>query len=151
MARFVGATRGSKHAGENDRSPCARFHHAIELVGRRWTGAVLYALFKGPARYSVLRAAIPEITDRMLSQRLRELEAERLVVRSVVPSTPVQIEYALTKRALELAPCLIDLADWAHRWLPAPADEVAHEHFTSSGRDVLPRKRKSRAVPSKPR
>ena len=74
---------------------CARFHKAVELVGRRWTGAVIQLLLNGPARYAELRDAIPDISDRMLSERLRELEDEGIVSRNVIPASPVRVEYAL--------------------------------------------------------
>ena len=68
---------------------CARFHHASELIGRRWTGAIIFVLLQKTCRFATLREAIPDITDRMLSERLQELEEEGLVERSVVPDTPV--------------------------------------------------------------
>ncbi len=72
---------------------CARFHKAVELIGRRWSGAIIQTLRQRPSRYAELRAAIPDITDRMLSERLRELEDEAIVARTVIPETPVRVEY----------------------------------------------------------
>lgn len=109
---------------ENARAVCVRFHQAVELIGRRWSGAILHVLLQGPARFSVIGGALPEMTDRMLSERLRELEAAGLVARTVVPSVPVRVEYALTEQGRDLAPALDELAAWAHRWLPAPSDEA---------------------------
>src|SRR5438552_5784419 len=77
---------------------CARFHRASELIGRRWTGAIIFVLLESRCRFATLRAAIPDITDRMLSDRLQELEQEGIVVRTVVPDTPVRVEYALTRK-----------------------------------------------------
>lgn len=99
---------------------CPRYHHAIELIGRRWTGAIVFVLLGGRRRYSDLRAAIPEITDRMLSERLKELEQEGIVERSVVPETPVRVEYSLTPRGEALARPVEALVSWAHEWLDAP-------------------------------
>ena len=104
---------------------CARFHRAIELIGSRWTGAILQTLFQGRARYAAIRAAVPDITDRMLSERLRSLESEGLVVRAVVPDTPVRVEYELTQKARELQDALSEIASWAERWIPL--DSVASE------------------------
>ena len=70
---------------------CVRFHKAVELIGGRWTGAVINLLLSGRMRFAELRAAIPDISDRMLSERLRELEAEGIVARMVVPETPVRV------------------------------------------------------------
>jgi DNA-binding HxlR family transcriptional regulator len=97
---------------------CHRFHRASELIGRRWTGAIIFVLLKSPCRFAVLRDAIPAITDRMLTQRLQELEAEGVVLRTVVPKTPVRVEYALTKKGKGLAASIDAITAWAHRWIP---------------------------------
>ena len=103
---------------------CSRFHRASELIGRRWTGAIIFVMLKSRCRFATLRAAIPDITDRMLSERLQELEQEGIVERSVVPDTPVRVEYALTKKGRALAAAIDAIADWAHKWIPeAPAAE----------------------------
>jgi DNA-binding HxlR family transcriptional regulator len=99
---------------------CARFHKAVELVGRRWSGAVIQLLLRGPARYAELRDAIPDISDRMLSERLRELEEEGILARHVIPDTPVRVEYALTTKGRALEPSLAAIGRWAERWVDAP-------------------------------
>lgn len=96
---------------------CARFHKAVELIGRRWSGAIIQILLQGSARYAELRSAIPEITDRMLSERLRELEQEQIVSRTVVPETPVRVEYSLTPKGRALAPALAAIGHWAEKWV----------------------------------
>jgi DNA-binding HxlR family transcriptional regulator len=96
---------------------CPRYHHAVELVGRRWTGAVVRVLLNGRARYHELRDAIPDISDRMLSERLRELEAEGVISRVVVPQTPVRVEYELTEKGLALEPVVRAIATWADQWV----------------------------------
>ena len=102
---------------------CIKFHQAVELIGSRWTGAVIQLLLQGRMRFAELRDAIPDISDRMLSERLRELEAEGIVERLVIPETPVRVEYELTDkgRALELP--LAAVGKWAEQWvdLAAPA------------------------------
>jgi DNA-binding HxlR family transcriptional regulator len=100
---------------------CSRFHRASELIGRRWTGAIIFVLLKSRCRFATLRVAIPEITDRMLSERLQELEQEGIVERTVVPETPVRVEYALTKKGRALASAMDAIADWAHKWVPVEA------------------------------
>ena len=111
---------------------CARFHKAVELIGRRWSGAIIQILRQRPSRYAELRGAIPDITDRMLSERLRELEDESIVARTVIPETPVRVEYSLTAKGRALAPALDAIGHWAERWVdasetvkapPAPAPE----------------------------
>jgi DNA-binding HxlR family transcriptional regulator len=98
---------------------CAKFHTAVELIGRRWSGAVIQLLLRGPARFAELRDAIPDISDRMLSERLRELEEEKIVVRTVIPETPVRVEYALTPKGRALEPALGAIGKWAERWADA--------------------------------
>jgi DNA-binding HxlR family transcriptional regulator len=95
---------------------CARFHRAVELVGRRWTGAVIRLLLNGRMRYAELRDAIPDISDRMLSERLRELETEGILVRSVVPETPIRVEYELTPKGHALQAAVVEIEKWASRW-----------------------------------
>ena len=110
-------TRDGGHSPEL----CARFHRASELIGRRWTGAIIFVLLKSRCLFAVLGAAIPDITDRMLSDRLRELEAEGIIERTVVPETPVRVEYALTKKGRALLPAIDAMTDWAHKWIPVAA------------------------------
>ncbi len=108
-------------AGENKgHSPslCSRFHHASELIGRRWTGAIIYLLLRERCRFATLRAAIPDITDRMLSERLQELEEEGIVDRIVVPEAPVRVEYALTAKGRALANAIDAISAWATEWIP---------------------------------
>jgi DNA-binding HxlR family transcriptional regulator len=104
---------------------CSRFHRAIELIGSRWTGAILQTLLQGKTRYAAIKGAIPDLTDRMLSERLRSLEGEGLVARSVIPDTPVRVEYELTPKGHELQNALKEIAAWAERWIPL--ESVAHE------------------------
>lgn len=106
---------------------CARFHRASELVGRRWTGALIFVMLQQPrCRFATLRAAIPDITDRMLSERLQELEREGIVSRTVVPETPVRVDYSLTRKGRGLASAIEALASWAEKWIePQPASGPA--------------------------
>ena len=97
---------------------CPRFHMTIELIGSRWTGAVLQLLLGGPARFAELRAAIPLISDRMLSERLDVLEEAGIVTRSVLPASPIRVEYALSPKGRELQRALEAIAAWAEKWIP---------------------------------
>jgi DNA-binding HxlR family transcriptional regulator len=100
---------------------CARFHAAIELIGARWSGAVLRALFTGSHRFADIRAAIPGVSDMMLTRRLRELEAAGLVQRKVITASPVRVEYHLTQMGREAGPVLDAVIGWSHKWMPVPA------------------------------
>lgn len=99
---------------------CTRFHRASELIGRRWTGAIIFLLLKQTCRFATLRDAIPDITDRMLSERLQELEEEGLVERTVIPDTPVRVEYSLTRKGKALADPIRAITDWAEKYVPLP-------------------------------
>ncbi len=96
---------------------CPSFHRAVELIGRRWTGAIVRAMLCGVGRFGELTAAIPDLSDRMLSERLKELEAEGIVARTVLPTTPVRIEYQLTPKGLALAPILEAISMWAGKYV----------------------------------
>jgi len=103
---------------------CAQFHRAAELIGRRWTGAIIFVLLGADCRFATLRDAIPDITDRMLSERLQELEQEGIVERTVFPETPVRVEYSLTKKGRGLAVAFDAIAEWAHKFGPPPPEAV---------------------------
>jgi DNA-binding HxlR family transcriptional regulator len=121
---------------------CSRFHRAVELIGGRWTGAIIQTLLQGKTRYALIKAAIPDITDRMLSERLRSLEAEDLVTRWVIADTPVRVEYELTEKGRSLESALHEISTWANRWLPADVasqDEDLAGH--SDSRDQAPQRR----------
>ena len=100
---------------------CAKFHKAVELIGGRWTGAIIRLLMNDRMRFAELRGAIPEISDRMLSERLRELEGEGIVARIVVPETPVRVEYELTEKGRALEQALCAVGRWAEKWVSDPA------------------------------
>src|SRR3982750_1060289 len=97
-------------------SLCVRFHRASELIGRRWTGAIIFVLLGADCRFATLRDAIPDITDRMLSERLQELEQEGIIDRTVIPETPVRVEYALTRKGRALTEAMDALAQWSEKW-----------------------------------
>src|SRR6201993_1844666 len=94
-------------------SPCCPFYHeAVELVGRRWTGAILRVLMDRPMRFSEVVQAVPELSDRLLSARMKELEARGIVERKVHPGPPVRVEYSLSEMGQELEPALSELQEW---------------------------------------
>ncbi len=96
---------------------CSLYHRAVELVGKRWTGAILLVLLDGPLRFSEVRQLVPDLSDRLLSERMKELEAEGIVERRVIDETPVRVEYELTAKGRALEPAVRALKSWARDWL----------------------------------
>jgi len=115
----MGSLAQSEGSDSDARSPgcCPLYHEAVELVGRRWTGAILRVLMDGPLRFSEVAQAVPELSDRLLSERMKQLEARGLVSRTVHAGPPVRVEYSLSRMGRELEPALSELERWANRWL----------------------------------
>ena len=111
----------------SQQSICPKYHKAVELIGRRWSGAIISAMLAGDSRYHQIRESVPDISDRMLAERLRELEAEGVVVRHVFPTTPVRIEYELTDKGRALEAAIVAIGKWADQWIePAAAGASGH-------------------------
>jgi DNA-binding HxlR family transcriptional regulator len=104
---------------------CPLYHEAVELVGRRWTGAILSVLLDGPLRFSEIAQAVPELSDRLLSERMKELEARGIVERRVISGPPLRVEYELSRMGCELEPALSELQRWARRWLGAKRESAS--------------------------
>ena len=115
---------------------CTRFHYASELIGRRWNGAIIFMLLKQTCRFAMLRDGIPGITDRMLSERLQELEEEGVVDRTVVPATPVRVEYSLTRKGRALAEAIDSIADWAEKYIPLTPEKAKPGKAAQSRRHI---------------
>ena len=99
------------------RTCCVYYHRAVELIGKRWTGAIVAVLLDGPLHFSEIRRLVPEISDRLLSERLKELEAEGLVERRVIDGSPVRTEYSLTRKGKALEPAVRTLQAWGRNYL----------------------------------
>ena len=104
---------------------CPVFHKSVELIGKRWTGAIIRAMRFGYVRFSDISDAVPGLHDRLLSERLKELEHEGVVARTVIPETPVRIEYHLTPKGTALYAALDAIAEWAEAWVTVDPAEVA--------------------------
>jgi DNA-binding HxlR family transcriptional regulator len=119
-ARATGTeARGSERRSDYERPACCPYYHeAVELIGRRWTGAIVAVLMDGGSmRFSEISHAVPELSDRLLSERMKELEARGVVTRHVDPGPPVKVVYELTDMGRSLEPALQELKSWARRWL----------------------------------
>ena len=109
------------HEGESvaarRESCCSAYHQAVELIGKRWTGAIVFVLMDGPLRFSEVKVLVPDLSDRLLSERMKELEAEGIVERRVIDEMPVRVQYGLTAKGRALEPAVRSLKVWARSWL----------------------------------
>ncbi len=127
----MAAPKARRAKGAESVACCPYYHEAIELIGKRWTGAIVGVLLNAPAeetgglRFSQIAQAVPELSDRLLSERMKELEARGVVERTVLAGPPVRVEYRLTEMGRALQPALGELRDWARRWLAEPDEEPA--------------------------
>ncbi len=96
---------------------CPKFESAFEILGKRWTGLIVRALLEGPRRFRDISSMIPNMSDRMLAERFKELESADIVKRTVYPDTPVRIEYELTEKGRDLAPVMDAVQGWADKWV----------------------------------
>lgn len=108
----------------SDELMCPKFESAFELLGKRWTGLIIRALLGGPKRFKDISAMIPNMSDRMLAERFKELESAGILMRHVYPETPVRIEYELTQKGRDLEPMMNEVQKWADVWMT----EVANHH-----------------------
>lgn len=107
---------------------CPRYEHAVSVLGKRWTGLLLDALMDGPKRFCELTALVEGLSDRVLSDRLRELETEDVVKRVVYPQIPVRVEYQLTEKGRALKPVIDAIHVWAQEWVtPSPSSQREEE------------------------
>jgi DNA-binding HxlR family transcriptional regulator len=118
----------------------------MTLLGKRWTGLIVEVLMNGAIRFTDMAQAIPPLSDRMLAERLRELEAAGIVRRRVFPETPVRIEYSLTEKGRALKPVLEAVHGWADAWVTVPAPPCAE---TAGGADRPPAPHPANIVPSR--
>ncbi len=107
---------------------CPRYEHAAQVLGKRWTGLLLDALMNGPRRFCELTSLVEGLSDRVLSDRLRELELEGIVKRIVYPQIPVRVEYQLTEKGWALKPVVEAIHTWAEQWLPLPDQQESTSH-----------------------
>jgi DNA-binding HxlR family transcriptional regulator len=95
---------------------CPTVERAFTVLGRKWAGLVIRELSAGPRRWSELRAGIPSVSARMLTERIKELEEEGIVSRDVQTGSPVRVSYALTEKGRALIPVMQGIERWARAW-----------------------------------
>ncbi len=96
---------------------CPRFETAFSFLGKRWNGLIIQSLMSGPKRFKDISNLIPMMSDKMLSERMKDLEASGILVRQVYPETPVRIEYELTEKGHALKPVMEQIQSWAEHWV----------------------------------
>ena len=117
MESDTGTVSAAKTVLDHEESQvCPHFHGAVELIGKKWTGAILYSLSAGSLRFGELKAGVPGMSDRLLSARLKELERAGLIDREVHQSSPVKVTYELTEKGHSLSPIMESISEWASRW-----------------------------------
>ena len=102
-----------------------------EIIGAKWTALLVHDLSEGPRRFSELEHSCPGISPRMLSERLRLLEQENIVVRRSYSETPPRVEYELTDKGASLLPIIKAMSDFGHAWL-VPEHDHSHDLAASA-------------------
>jgi DNA-binding HxlR family transcriptional regulator len=105
---------GQEFAGEQ---MCPKYEGAMNILGKRWTGLIIHVLLRGPVRFKDIREMVPQMSDKMLSERLKELEELGILERKVYPEIPVRIEYELTEKGKDLRPVIESIQAWGHKWI----------------------------------
>lgn len=101
---------------------CPKVETAFEILGKRWSGLIIHVLLGGAKRFNEISDIISGMSDRMLAERLKELEAAGIVKRHVFPETPVRIQYQLTEKGQSLEPVIRAVSEWAEQWATVPAE-----------------------------
>jgi DNA-binding HxlR family transcriptional regulator len=105
---------GQEFAGEQ---MCPKYEGAMNILGKRWTGLIIHVLLRGPVRFKEIREMVPQMSDKMLSERLKELEELGILERKVYPEIPVRIEYELTEKGKDLRPVIESIHAWGQKWI----------------------------------
>lgn len=117
-AAGMGQTRWKERKMRYSEHVCPRYQQALNVLSRRWVGLIVRVLLDGPLRFNELANKLQIVADRVLSERLRDLEAEGIVTRHVFVGSPVRVEYGLTEKGYALAPVLNAIETWSHEWIP---------------------------------
>lgn len=96
---------------------CPKYEAAADILGKKWTGRIIRVLLGGPKRFKEIKEQIPEMSDKMLTDRMKELETQNIINRNVYPEMPVRIEYDLTEKGRELQPVIESIQKWGEEWM----------------------------------
>lgn len=98
-------------------SMCPKYEAAMELIGKKWTGLIIRVLMGGPKRFKEIKQQIPGMSDRMLTERMKELGESGVLIRRVYPDIPVRIEYELSTKGKKLEPVIESIQAWGEQWM----------------------------------
>ena len=96
---------------------CPKYESAAELLGKKWTGLIIRVLLGGPKRFKDIKEQIPDMSDKMLTDRMKELEAAGVLTRTVYPEMPVRIEYELTDKGRDMEGVIESIQVWGEKWM----------------------------------
>lgn len=96
---------------------CPKYEAAADILGKKWTGLIIRVMLGGPKRFKEIKEQIPEMSDKMLTDRMKELESQNIIKRTVYPEMPVRIEYELTPKGRELQPVIESIQNWGEHWM----------------------------------
>lgn len=105
-------------------SVCPKLEKAFQILGKKWNGLIIEVLLNGETHFSTISGSIPELSDRMLSARLRELEEMGIIERLIDTGYPIQVTYRLSKMGRELKPILDEVHNWADKWYSGTGTEI---------------------------
>ncbi len=95
------------------------FNYAVSLIGGKWKMQILFWLWKNPVlRYGEIKKALKGVTHKVLSEKLKELETDGLIVRTEYPEVPPRVEYSLSETGKTLMPVLQSICQWGHEHIP---------------------------------
>ncbi|UQZ36570.1 transcriptional regulator [Paenibacillus sp. PK3_47] len=101
----------------NEFEMCPRFEKAVDLLSKRWVALIVFVLMQGPRRFGEIESCLSNLSGKVLSDRLKEMENEGIIQRTVYPEMPVRIEYSLTDKGTALAPILGEISNWSSDWI----------------------------------
>ncbi|GGG75522.1 winged helix-turn-helix transcriptional regulator [Paenibacillus radicis (ex Gao et al. 2016)] len=96
---------------------CPKYEAAVDVLGKKWTGLIIRVLLGGPKRFKDIKGQIADMSDKMLTDRMKELESQGIVKRTVFPEMPVRIEYELTEKGHNLQPVIESIQAWGENWM----------------------------------
>jgi DNA-binding HxlR family transcriptional regulator len=96
---------------------CPKYESAAEMLGKKWTGLIIRVMLGGPKRFKEIKEQIPDMSDKMLTDRMKELESLGILTRTVYPEMPVRIEYELTEKGRNLEDVIQSIQSWGENWV----------------------------------